>query len=208
VATFLTLDDLLARTVTTPAGCREWQGTLRSDGYGYVWSHRRNWATHRLAHYLATGEEPKVVRHTCDNPRCIAPSHLLGGVQADNMADMAERSRSTLGERHPQAKISEADVREIRRLAATREHTMAEIGRRFGIAGTTASRIVTGELWPSVKGGEIPDLFAYTRRRLTPEQVREIRASSETAVALAAQYRVSDSCIRDVKHRRKYRDVA
>ncbi|QHJ81731.1 MAG: hypothetical protein [Caudoviricetes sp.] len=35
-----------------------------------------------------------VVRHTCDNSRCINPEHLVGGTLADNNKDRAERGRS------------------------------------------------------------------------------------------------------------------
>lgn len=35
-----------------------------------------------------------VVRHTCDNPRCINPDHLIGGTKADNNRDRAVRGRS------------------------------------------------------------------------------------------------------------------
>lgn len=35
-----------------------------------------------------------VVRHTCDNPRCINPNHLIIGTMADNNRDRAERGRS------------------------------------------------------------------------------------------------------------------
>lgn len=37
--------------------------------------------------------EGKVIRHTCDNARCINPEHLLIGTQSDNMRDKMERGR-------------------------------------------------------------------------------------------------------------------
>lgn len=33
------------------------------------------------------------VRHTCDNPRCINPEHLILGTQQENIQDMMERGR-------------------------------------------------------------------------------------------------------------------
>jgi hypothetical protein len=36
----------------------------------------------------------RVIRHTCDNPRCINPKHLLIGTRADNNRDRADRGRS------------------------------------------------------------------------------------------------------------------
>jgi len=39
-------------------------------------------------------------RHTCDNPWCINPEHLIVGTSRENHADMVERGRSNTGERH------------------------------------------------------------------------------------------------------------
>ena len=75
---------------------------LRPDGYAMVgWPGRRSRCTglHRLVYAQTHGitlEElvGKVIRHTCDNPRCINPEHLLVGSRADNNRDRAERGRS------------------------------------------------------------------------------------------------------------------
>ena len=73
-----------------PTGCWEWRGRRNENNYG-IHNHVR---VHRLvfAHHN-DGASPPVVRHTCDNPPCCNPSHLLGGTMADNGADMAARGR-------------------------------------------------------------------------------------------------------------------
>jgi hypothetical protein len=39
------------------------------------------------------GYLPKVVRHSCDNPICVNPGHLLPGTQLENTRDSIERGR-------------------------------------------------------------------------------------------------------------------
>lgn len=76
--------------------------SLRPDGYALVgWPGRasRCVGLHRLVYCMTHALDlnaiaGKVVRHTCDNPRCINPQHLLIGTQADNNRDRAERKRS------------------------------------------------------------------------------------------------------------------
>lgn len=53
---------------------------------------------HRLAYAKAHGISvcavPALLRHTCDNPRCIEPTHLLPGTHLDNARDRVTRGRS------------------------------------------------------------------------------------------------------------------
>lgn len=80
-------------------GCWEWRGDLDRKGYGRVRSRPHfgaSWgAAHRISFEVYTGAtaDGHVVRHSCDNPPCINPAHLLVGTVQDNMRDMAERKR-------------------------------------------------------------------------------------------------------------------
>ena len=53
--------------------------------------------SHRVAYALANGmvmPDPElVVRHKCDNPRCIRAEHLELGTHKDNIADAVSRGR-------------------------------------------------------------------------------------------------------------------
>lgn len=72
--------------------------TTGRSGDGYGLSHvpvGRNSSVmvyaHRVAFEKAWGitlKAGQVVRHTCDNPPCVNPLHLMLGTQGDNMRDM------------------------------------------------------------------------------------------------------------------------
>lgn len=54
------------------------------------------------------------------------------------------------GEASPAARLTDADVREIRRSYAAGEATQAQLGARFGIAQTHVSSIIRGRSWTHV----------------------------------------------------------
>lgn len=135
-----------------PGECWPWKAARDEHGYGMISSgghSGRLLRAHRISYEIHIGEVPadRRVLHRCDNPPCCNPKHLFLGTQAENMADMVRKGRSASGERHSQAKLTAADVEEIRRLLAAGELSQDEIGARFGIAGTTVSQINTGKRW-------------------------------------------------------------
>jgi hypothetical protein len=74
--------------------CWPWTGYCHPDGHGMYGDSNY---VHRLIYEETHSTKPPVVRHSCDNPPCCNPRHLLGGTQADNMKDMADRGRSIKG---------------------------------------------------------------------------------------------------------------
>jgi len=104
-------------------GCWEWQASRakRVNGWGDYGRIRLNGATllaHRVSWELANGPIPDgmLIRHTCDNPPCVNPAHLVLGTAHDNNLDMLERGRATNGERNSQTRLSVEQVIEMRRL--------------------------------------------------------------------------------------------
>lgn len=94
-----------------PDQCWPWMGWMNDD-YGVIRVGGRDEKAHRAAWMVARGpiENGLVVRHTCDNPRCVNPGHLLLGTQLDNIRDRVERGRSAKanpairGEKHWRAR--------------------------------------------------------------------------------------------------------
>jgi hypothetical protein len=73
-------------------------------------------------------------------------SNLRWDTPAANEADKLRHGTRPRGARHHQAKLTEGDVREIRRLRLC-GLTFQEIGRRFGITRTTACEIFHRRTW-------------------------------------------------------------
>lgn len=94
--------------------CWEWVGCLNSDGYPKVsWKGSANGKGHRIVYSLLHPDEDitgKVIRHTCDNPRCLRPDHLVSGTPSDNMRDRGRRGRTY---RHVSGQET-AEVRSLR----------------------------------------------------------------------------------------------
>lgn len=87
---------LWAKTLFTP-DCWIWQGSTNNKGYGTIGiggRHGGSVTTHRLT-YIALKGDPGdlLVRHACDNRRCVRPSHLTIGTAKDNSQDMVTRNR-------------------------------------------------------------------------------------------------------------------
>jgi DNA-binding MarR family transcriptional regulator len=91
------------------------------------------------------------VCHKCDNPNCVNPDHLFVGTQADNVHDCIKKNRRSIGEKHWKARLTEAQVKEIRRVYSSRTHTNVEIASMFGVTPSAIGRIVKRKLWKGVE---------------------------------------------------------
>lgn len=153
------LEISLTNTQPTDANaCIEFQGArFSSGGYGAVRHEGQTVRAHRLAYCAANGISLASiagveVRHSCDNPPCINPAHLLLGSHADNMRDMFERGRrkAAVGEKVWTAKLTPDDVVQIRRANAAGE-SQRSIAFRIGLNPTTVRKICLRETWRHVE---------------------------------------------------------
>ena len=140
-----------------PSGCWLWGGAQTALGYGKVLARGKLRTAHREAFEAKNGEgsaKGMVVRHTCDTPLCVNPSHLLSGTQADNVRDKVERGRhrSLKGEAHGSAKLTEADVKAIRATYVYRSnaHNLCTLAQQFGVSHHVVYQIVHRKAWVHV----------------------------------------------------------
>lgn len=127
-----------------PSGCHEWTGHVMPNGYGQV-RHNGTAYAHRVAYELHRGAVPEglYVLHRCDNRKCVNPEHLFLGTFNDNMADMVEKQRQAHGERNGHAKLTDDQVRAIRRAVGTQR----EIAKQFGVTPSLISMIRSRRIW-------------------------------------------------------------
>ena len=99
-------------------GCWEWTAHTKDWGYGtfYVDASNTNDGAHRFSYAHHTGPIPKgmLVCHSCDNPKCVNPTHLFLGTNADNTADSVSKHRQAKGIDVSSAKLTPVKVLEIR----------------------------------------------------------------------------------------------
>lgn len=136
-----------------PDECWEWQGLCQDNGYGIV-HHGGHRLAHRLAYKYTKGDPTGlVVRHSCDNPPCCNPKHLLLGTHLDNAMDKVSRGRASGGPRNGQhgAKNNAAKVTELQALRVLDLYKsgikQATIARITGVTKGNVWNIVHRKSW-------------------------------------------------------------
>lgn len=126
------------RITVNESGCWEWQGSLNTHGYGHLLIGRgHNYTAHRLIYRLLVGTLNKhsVVRHSCDNRKCINPDHLLLGTAQDNVNDRVARVALP---REPRTAVKEI------RASKERDSVLA---RKYSVALPTIRLVRDGITW-------------------------------------------------------------
>lgn len=143
-------DEQFWAKVQRTATCWFWIGYKDRQGYGHLMRDGRNVLAHRHAYRLTRGEPVGVVRHSCDNPPCCNPEHLLDGTQADNIRDRQVRGRHRpgrlSGEDHPAHKLTRVRVIELRALWRWGV-TVQALADDYGVSYKTVYAVVHGLTW-------------------------------------------------------------
>lgn len=147
-----------------PTACHPWIGALKgSAGYGSFSHKNKSVLAHRKAYELTYGPitEGMKVLHHCDNPPCCNPIHLFEGTTADNNADKVAKGRhphgdthyrhlhpeiAPRGEKHPMAKLTAAQVADIRERLANGERPVA-LAVEYGVTRNNIYYIRDKHTW-------------------------------------------------------------
>lgn len=137
-----------------PASCWEWQGNRPGGRYGHFSVGGKTVKAHRWIYETLHGpiEDGLVLRHHCDNPRCVNPLHLEPGTHQENRMDCVRRGRvpNRQGVLHPLRKLDENDIRVIRRRAACGE-SHARISKDYPVGRGQIDKIVNRQNWSHVE---------------------------------------------------------
>lgn len=138
--------------------CWLWKGGRNRDGYGTFWA--GDWVegkkhspvivlAHRWAyeHFVGPIPDGLHVLHRCDEPACVKPSHLFVGTQQQNIVDMHRKGRNPpqAGENNGNAKLSAAQIVQIRERYTGGWGEQTKLAREFGVTQATISKIVGGK---------------------------------------------------------------
>ena len=137
--------------------CWIWEAGVNGRGYGCLAARFEDGkgvmvATHRASWMISNKQLVPLglhVLHHCDTPRCLRPDHLFIGSDQINSDDKIAKGRDkhVIGEEHPNAKLTEEQVREIRAMYATGKFAYHELASTFKVSKTLIATVVRREFW-------------------------------------------------------------
>lgn len=144
-----------------------WTWNAASRRYGVFSFGGRMTSAHRISWMIAYGSitDRLHVLHRCDNGICVNPSHLWLGSHEQNMRDKTIKRRDAMafgdsrrlipipdnrGERNPNAKLSESDVRSIRIEFSRGGVSHCSLARKYGVVHSFIGAILRREKWKHV----------------------------------------------------------
>lgn len=129
--------------------CLPWPFGRGKNGYGQIWINGKRITAHREMCVAVHGAPPTgkhEASHSCGKGHlgCCNPRHLAWKTKVENEADKIIHGTSNRGERNPRAKLTRAEIVEIRSASNTPRNLLA---KKFGVKRGTIMDIRSGRSW-------------------------------------------------------------
>ena len=129
--------------------CWKWTRSFTGNGYGQITWGRKLYPAHRISYLIFNGFIPinKVIMHTCDNPKCINPKHLVLGTQYNNIIDSINKRK------HYKTVLNEEAVKVIKwMLKHQNYHGLSKkLASLYGVNQSRIAMIKNNNSWSWVK---------------------------------------------------------
>lgn len=201
------LPSWLTTLIISGETCWGWKGSISKEGYPRI---TRKYETKgvtlkvsRIIYSILYGDIPPghVIRHSCDNPGCVNPDHLLLGTPKQNSQDAVNRLRHAWGVRNSKAKLSPTQILEIR----DSRLSVGELSKKYSISKSQIGRIKAHESWSKLVGGVKQERISS--RKLTRKQVEEIRSDPRKLKLIATDFGVNISSISRIKSGTRWKNT-
>lgn len=129
--------------------CHLWTGFCNKAGYGRYRYKGEYKLVHRMIFELKHGKLPKsvCVLHRCDNPPCLRDEHLFKGSKKMNTKDCVSKQRNARGSSHGCSKLSDKDIKRIRKYWRSNNYYRKELAAMFGVHKATIGKIIHRRAW-------------------------------------------------------------
>lgn len=132
--------------------CWNWTGAMRAkDNYGAFTVGRKTFSAPRFAWEMSNGPIPEglLMMHSCDNRRCVRPSHLEPGTQSQNLKDCVARGRHTppKGEKNGMSRLTAETVAAIRAEYDGKRGSMTRLSKKYGVGVPSVHNIIRRKQW-------------------------------------------------------------
>lgn len=148
-----TWDSRFWEKVDKSGECWVWTAAKNSAGYGLFGDSKKH-LVHRISYEIHFGEIPAGLHvcHRCDNPPCLRPEHLFAGTDHDNHMDamLKGRLKGRVDRRGTGGKLTDDQIREIRRVYQEGGVTGRSLAFCYGISPSSLSKIVRGETYTNL----------------------------------------------------------
>jgi hypothetical protein len=197
-------------------GCWTFNAANDRDGYPYYNFNKKTTRAHRFSYIISNydkEEKINIIRHTCNNPWCVNPNHLVNGSQQENINDKIKDNRQAKGSKTGTSKITEEQLISVLDKILSGEITKTkQIVTILNISHTNIIDILHGKIWTHVTNNynlnEIRN--KVIQKILTIDEVKDIKKrllNNQSQRSIAKKYSVDPKTIYAIKNNQSFQNV-